>query len=92
MHFNFDIRDTLVMRVSLLHARIMAIDFTNQSLAVLLFFFSIFLSFFRSFFNFFFNGVGIFLACEDFGGMFDNKFFACAFFFVFLKWGLARAN
>ena len=33
---------------------------------------------------------GFFLACEDFGRMFDNLFPACAFFF-FLKWRLAGA-
>ena len=35
---------------------------------------------------------GVFLACEDLGRMFDNSFPACAFFFFFLKWRLARAN
>ena len=35
------------------------------------------------------GGGGFFLACEDFGRMFDNSFSACAFF---LKWRLARAH
>ena len=39
---------------------------------------------------------GFFLACEDFGRMFDNSFSACAFFsfffLIFLKWRLARAH
>ena len=35
-------------------------------------------------------GGGFFLACQDFGRMFDNSFPACAFFF--LKWRLAHAN
>ena len=33
---------------------------------------------------------GFFLACEDFGRMFDNKFPASVFFFF--KWRLRRAN
>ena len=32
--------------------------------------------------------VGFFLACEDFGRMFDSAFLNCAFF----KWRLASAN
>ena len=36
------------------------------------------------------GGGGFFLACEDFGRMFDNLFPACVFFFFF-KWRLARA-
>ena len=36
---------------------------------------------------------GSFLACEDFGRMFDHSFPACTFFsFFFLKWKLARAH
>ena len=40
------------------------------------------------------SGGGFFLACEDFGRMFDNSFPACAsiFFFFLFKWRLARAN
>ena len=37
------------------------------------------------------EGGGFFLACEDFGRMFDNSFPACAFFF-FLKWRLGRTH
>ena len=35
------------------------------------------------------GGGGFFLACEDFGRMFDNSFPACAFLF---KWRLGRAG
>ena len=38
------------------------------------------------------GGGGIFLACEDFGRMFDNSFPACVSFFLFLKWKLPRAH
>ena len=44
-------------------------------------------------------GDGSFLACEDFGRMFDHSFLGCAFFFLyffffffFLKLRLARAH
>ena len=32
------------------------------------------------------GGDGLFLACEDFGRMFDNSFPACVFIIFFLKW------
>ena len=35
---------------------------------------------------------GSFLACKDFGRMLNHSFPACAFFFFFLKWRLARAH
>ena len=38
---------------------------------------------------------GFFLACEDFGRMFDNLFPACASFFFssfLFQWGIARAH
>ena len=38
------------------------------------------------------GGGGFFLACEDFGRMFDNSFPTCAFFLLFLKWRLASAH
>ena len=39
------------------------------------------------------GGGGFFLACDDFGTMFDNSFPVCAFVFLFLiKWRLARAH
>ena len=37
-------------------------------------------------------GGGFLLACDDSGRMFDNSFPACAFFFFFWKWRLARVH
>ena len=38
------------------------------------------------------GGGGFFLACEDFGRMFDISFPACAFFFFFNRDKLAQTN
>ena len=35
---------------------------------------------------------GFFLACEDFGGRFDDSVPACGFLFCFFKWRSARAH